>query len=109
MQSQQKVRTGDLEISGQGNRSTAKHYSIIQLRPTSTMTMASDRAKIGRETKNFSMASLFFGDDLHTVVQFLLPGDHDPFAPVESLVDAPHSAVGVARGGYADDGGWGVH
>ena len=34
MQSQQKVRTGDLEISGQGNRSTAKRYSIIQLRPT---------------------------------------------------------------------------
>ena len=38
MQSQQKVRTGDLEISGLGNRSTAKPYSIIQLRPTSTMT-----------------------------------------------------------------------
>lgn len=37
MQSQQKVRTGDLEISGQGNRSTAKHYSIIQLKPTSTI------------------------------------------------------------------------
>ena len=36
MQSQQKVRTG-LEISGQGNRSTAKRYSIIQLKPTSTI------------------------------------------------------------------------
>ena len=32
----------------------------IEISPTSTMTMASDRAKIGRETKNFSMASLFF-------------------------------------------------
>lgn len=38
MQSQQKVRTGDLEISGQGNRSTDKRYSMIQLRTTSTMT-----------------------------------------------------------------------
>lgn len=37
MQSQQKVRTGDLEISGQGNRPTAKRYSIIQLKPTSTI------------------------------------------------------------------------
>ena len=37
MQSQQKVRTGDLEISGQGNRSTAKRYSIIQLNQTSTI------------------------------------------------------------------------
>ena len=60
MQSQQKVRTGDLEISGQGNRSTAKRYSIIQLRPTSTMTMASEMAKIGRETKNFSIGLPFF-------------------------------------------------
>ena len=38
MQSQQKVRTGDLEISGQGKPVEAKRYSIIQLRPTSTMT-----------------------------------------------------------------------
>ena len=37
MQSQQKVRTGDLEISGQVNLSTAKRYSIIHLKPTSTI------------------------------------------------------------------------
>ena len=95
---------------------------MIEIRPTSTMTMASEMAKIGRETKNFSIGLPFFetlarllrsgglfspprsrvfGDHLCAVVQFLLPGDHDPFAPVESLVDAPHRAVGVARGDAA--------
>ena len=33
---------------------------MIEIRPTSTMTMASEMAKIGRETKNFSIGLPFF-------------------------------------------------